>query len=81
MLRIRHRNGSAECFDRGWTALLLQQEMQTDVRYGSWPCKNDWVRGVFEVVPFGEIAFWAGYALIATISGRTPMMLITRVIL
>ena len=46
--------------------------------YGSWPCKNvfeAWFLGGCEEID----AFRAVYALIATISGRTPMMFITLV--
>jgi hypothetical protein len=48
------------------------------VRFGSWPCKNvfeAWFLGGCEEID----AFRAVYALIATISGRTPMMFITLV--
>ncbi len=53
--------------------------MLADVRFGSWPCKNVWERdGVALAMGAG---FSGHYALIAAISGRTPMMLMTRVIL
>lgn len=47
---------------------------------GSWPCKNVCVLGVLGISRRLRL-FGVGYALIATISGRTPMMLIALVML
>jgi hypothetical protein len=50
-----------------------------DFRFGSWPCKNVW-----GAESWGRLrlpAFLAGYAFMAAISGRTPIMLITLVML
>ena len=54
--------------------------LQRDIgRYGSWSCKNALREGRFSGVGEGHGMSGFDYALIAAMSGRMPMMFITRV--
>ena len=61
-------------------ASLPDHGMLAYVRFGSWPCKNVCRHRVLVAFETADV-FGAGYALIAAINGRTPMMLITLVML
>jgi hypothetical protein len=54
--------------------------LRLNVAYGSWPCQNVREMGILAGLRGGR-RFGTGYALMAAINGRTPMMLITLVML